>query len=110
MFLLFANMATRKFKTMDVAGILFDGIVLVYIVRPRLESSSISPQNFPEPVLWVQYTSKESWIGSWGEGIVGCVISPWVLFWLCGGKVIRSQPHQPSGSNQSGVYLLVCSI
>ena len=51
MFLLFANMATRKFKTMDVAGILFDGIVLVYIVRPRLESSSISPQNFPEPVL-----------------------------------------------------------
>ena len=75
MFLLFANMATRKFKTMDVAGILFDGIVLIYIVRPRLESSSISPQNFPEPVLWVQYTSKESWRGSWGEGILGTLES-----------------------------------
>lgn len=56
---------TRKFKTMDVAGILFDGMALVYVVRPRLESSSISPENFPEPVPWVQYTSKESCIGSW---------------------------------------------
>ena len=35
---------------MDVAGILFDGMALVYVVRPRLESSSISPENFPEPV------------------------------------------------------------
>ena len=30
------------------------------------------------------------------------VVSSWTFFWLVGGEVIRSQHHQPSGSNQCG--------
>ena len=37
------------------------------------------------------------------------VINLWTLFWLVGGEVIVSQPHQPSGSNGSEVYVLVGS-
>ena len=45
----------------------------------------------------------------WEMGVVGCVISSWT-FWLVGGEIIGSQHHQPSGSKQSGVYMLVGSI
>ena len=38
---------------------------------------------------------------------MGCVISSWTFFLLVSGEVVRSQHHQPSGSNWSGVYLLV---
>ena len=38
------------------------------------------------------------------------MISSWTPFWLVGGEVNRSQHLQPSGSNLSGVYLLVGSI
>ena len=38
------------------------------------------------------------------------MISLWVSFWLVGGEVNRSQHRQPSGSNLSGIYLLVGSI
>ena len=38
------------------------------------------------------------------------VISLWTFFWLVGGEISRSQHHQPSGSNWSGVYMLVGSI
>ena len=44
-------------------------------------------------------------------GVVGCVISLWVCFWLVGDNVIGSQRHQPSDSSQSGVMnMLVGSI
>ena len=33
-----------------------------------------------------------------------------ISFWLVGGEVNRSQHHQPSGSNLSGVYFLVGSM
>ena len=42
--------------------------------------------------------------------VAGCVISSWTFFWLVGGEVIGSQHHQPSGSNQSGVCVLVVSV
>ena len=38
------------------------------------------------------------------------MICSWTFFWLVGGEVSGSQHHQPSGSNQSGVYMLVGSI
>ena len=38
---------------------------------------------------------------------MGCVISSWTSFLLVGGEVVRSQHHQPSGSNWSGVYMFV---
>ena len=41
---------------------------------------------------------------------MGCVVSSWTFFWLDYGEVIRSQHHQPSDSNRSGVYMLVGSI
>ena len=44
-----------------------------------------------------------------GRGFVGHVIRLWIFFWLVDGKVIWSQ-HQLSGSNQSGVYMLVGSM
>ena len=44
------------------------------------------------------------------EGIVGCVISSRTFFWLVGNEAIESQHHQASGSNWSGVHLLVGSI
>ena len=44
------------------------------------------------------------------ERVVGYVISSWTFFLLVGGEVIRRQHHQPSGSNWSGVYMLVGSI
>ena len=37
------------------------------------------------------------------------VISLWTFSWLVGGKVTRSQRHQPSGSSESGVHVLVGS-
>ena len=37
------------------------------------------------------------------------VVSSWTFFWLVGGDSSGSQHHQPSGSNQSEVYLLVGS-
>ena len=46
----------------------------------------------------------------WGTGVMGYMISLWVFFWLVSGEKIRSQHHQPSGSNMSGVYVLVGSI
>ena len=41
-----------------------------------------------------------------------CVISSWTwtFFWLVRGEVIEHQHHQPSGSSQSGVCMLVVSI
>ena len=33
-------------------------------------------------------------------------MSSWTFFRLAGGEVIRSQHHQPSGSNCSGIYVL----
>ena len=38
------------------------------------------------------------------------MISSWIFLWLVGGEVSRGQHHQPSGSNWSGVYVLVGSI
>ena len=38
------------------------------------------------------------------------MISLWTFFSLVDGEISRSQYHQPSGSNQSGVSLLVGSI
>lgn len=38
------------------------------------------------------------------------MISSRAFFWMVGGEVTGSQHHQPSGSNQSGVYMLVGSI
>ena len=38
------------------------------------------------------------------------VISSWTFFWWVGCEVIGSQLHQPSGSNRSGVYMLVGSM
>ena len=38
------------------------------------------------------------------------MISSWTFFWLIGGKVIGSQHHQLSGSNWSGVYVVVGNI
>ena len=38
------------------------------------------------------------------------MVSLWTFFWLFGGEVSGSQHHQPSGSNQSGVYVLMDSI
>ena len=35
------------------------------------------------------------------------MVSSWIFFWLVGGDIIWNQPHQPSGSNKSGIYLLV---
>ena len=35
------------------------------------------------------------------------MISSWTFFWLVGGEVSRSQHHQPSGSNWSGVCVLL---
>ena len=43
-------------------------------------------------------------------GVVGCVISLWVCFWLVGDNVIGSQRHQPSGSSESRVCVLVGSM
>ena len=34
-------------------------------------------------------------------------VSSWIFFWLVDGDIIWNQPHQPSGSNKSGIYLLV---
>ena len=36
--------------------------------------------------------------------------SSWTFFWLVGGDVMESQHHQPSGSNWSGVCVLVGSM
>ena len=44
------------------------------------------------------------------EEVAVYVISFWTFFWLVGGEVTRSQHPQPSGSNQSGVYVLVGSM
>ena len=38
------------------------------------------------------------------------IVSLWTFFFLVGGEVIGSQHHQPSGSNQFGVYVLAGSI
>ena len=38
------------------------------------------------------------------------VISSWTFFWLVGGEVIGTQHYQPSGSNRSGVSVLVGSV
>ena len=43
------------------------------------------------------------------RGVVGHVVSSWTFFWLFDGEIISSQHHQPSGSNLSGVYVLVGS-
>ena len=48
--------------------------------------------------------------GFWRQGVAGCVISSWTFFWLIGGKVIGSQHHQLSGSNWSGIYVVVGNI
>ena len=45
-----------------------------------------------------------------GEGVMGYVINSWKFFWFVVGKVIQSQYHQLSGSNWSGVYMLVDSM
>ena len=41
---------------------------------------------------------------------MGCMISLRTFFWLVAGEIIRNQPHQPSGSNKFGVYVLLSSI
>ena len=41
------------------------------------------------------------------RGVVGHVVSSWTFFWLFDGEI--NQHHQPSGSNLSGVYVLVGS-
>lgn len=41
-----------------------------------------------------------------GLRVVGCVIKSWTFFWLAGGEVIWNQQHQPTGPNQSAVYVL----
>ena len=38
------------------------------------------------------------------------VVSSQTFFWLVGGEATGNQHHQPSGSNWSGVYVLVGSI
>ena len=40
---------------------------------------------------------------------MGCMISSWTFFSMADGEAIRSQHHQPSVSNLSGVCLLVGS-
>ena len=47
--------------------------------------------------------------GSYSVKATG-MISSWTFFWMVGGEVTGSQHHQPSGSSQSGVYVLVGSI
>ena len=37
------------------------------------------------------------------------MISSWTFSWLVASEVIWSQRHQPSGSNRSGLYVLVGS-
>ena len=46
----------------------------------------------------------------WGTEVVERVISSWTFFWYVGCEIIRSQHHQPSGSNQSEVCVLVGNI
>ena len=55
------------------------------------------PQGFQERFLNTE----------WGTDVVECVTSSWTFFWYVGCEIIRSQYHQPSGSNQSEVYVLV---
>ena len=55
---------------------------------------------------WTSPFTKRYFKDSVREKVLGCVISSWPFFWLVGGKVIGSQHHQPSGSSQSGVYVL----
>ena len=46
--------------------------------------------------------------------LTGCLISSWIFFWLLGCEVtgwyFRSQHHQLSVSNQSGIWVLVVSM
>ena len=42
--------------------------------------------------------------------VAGCMISSWTFFWLVGGEVMGSHHHRPSGSNRSGIFVLVGSI
>ena len=44
------------------------------------------------------------------EGVMKCVISSWIFFWMVGGEVTGNQHHRPSGSSWSGVYVLVGNI
>ena len=43
------------------------------------------------------------------ERLVGCMLSSWTLSWWVGGEGTWTQHHQPSGSNWSGVFVLVGS-
>ena len=44
------------------------------------------------------------------ERVVGCMVSSWTFLWLVGGEGTGDQQHQISGSNLSGVSVLVVSI
>ena len=41
------------------------------------------------------------------ERVLGCMISLWPFFWLVGGEVVGCQHPQHSGSNLSGIYVLM---
>ena len=65
----------------------------------------------PSPNHWTAREFRERFLKTeWGRGVMGCVIISCTFFWLVGGEVIKSQHHQPSASNRSGVYVLVGSI
>ena len=61
-------------------------------------------------VLKIMCSDLEGLVRSFIETAQEGVISSWIFFWLVGGEVMRSQHHQPSGSNLSGISMLVGGI
>ena len=80
-----------------------EGKCSIYCRAPRKESRQLAfkrpklPEGFQEKVFKDRVR----------EAGCGYVISLWTLFWLVDNDVIRSQHHQPSGSDWSRVCVLV---
>ena len=82
----------------------------VFFAGPSKEDGKLM---FQRPKLPVGFQGRV-FKGEVRERATGCLISSWTFFWLVGGEVTGwyfwSQHHQPSGSNWSGVSVLVVSM
>lgn len=67
-------------------------------------TNSNLPKSCSEIIL-----GKEEGITCWGQGY-GVHDLSWTVFWFVGDEITKSQYHQPSGSNPSGVIISILQI
>ena len=79
----------------------------------RKRAASAQKTWTPSSMAFREGLFKSKQLTSFEVQVAGCIVSLWTFFWLAGGEVtgwcfknIRRFLHHPSGSNQSGVYLL----